>query len=156
LNLTARHLDWIKRRKEKVILTPHMGEMARLLGMSIQEIKEDRIELAKQFASYYRVILVLKDSRTIITDGKKVFINENGNSGMATGGSGDVLTGMITGLLSQGMDALEAAVLGVYLHGCAGDKACQKKGTRGMLAGDLLEAIPMALKEGLEHYEKKL
>lgn len=148
LNILAKHPDWLKKGKGERILTPHMGEMARLTGLSIGKLSENRLSIAKSFAREYGVILVLKDARTLITDGDIVFLNETGNDGMATGGSGDVLSGILTGLLAQGMEPFDAAVLGVYIHGLAGDEARKRKGARGMLSTDLLEMLPGVLKEG--------
>ena len=156
LNILAGHLDWLQGVKHPVVLTPHLGEMARLTGLSIEEIKLGRLSVAKEFAKKHHVILVLKDARTIITDGKLTFINDTGNSGMATGGSGDVLTGIITGLLAQHMEPLRAAAFGVYLHALAGDQASKQKGEAGMLSGDLLESLPIVWKEGQRENGKKL
>jgi len=147
LNALAGHLDILKRAKSPVILTPHPGEMGRLLGMSSAEVQKDRINIALDFAKTYRVILVLKGAGTVVAapDGQ-VFINSTGNPGMATGGTGDVLTGMIGGFLAQGQPALQAACLGVYLHGLAGDLAAKEKGEAALLAGDLIEKIPEAIR----------
>jgi hydroxyethylthiazole kinase-like uncharacterized protein yjeF len=122
--------------------------MGRLLGISSREVQKDRIGIASGFAVKYKVTLVLKGAGTVIaTPDGKVFINSTGNPGMATGGTGDVLTGMITGLLAQGYTSTDAACLGVYLHGLAGDLAAQEKGEMAMIAGDLIEKIPQAIKE---------
>jgi NAD(P)H-hydrate epimerase len=128
-------------------MTPHPGEMARLAGISTKEVQEDRITVASDFAARYKVTVVLKGAGTVVAspDGR-VFINATGNPGMATGGTGDVLTGIIGSLLAQGHPAVQAACLGVYVHGLAGDLASQDKGEPGMIAGDLIEKIPEALK----------
>lgn len=122
-----------------LILTPHAGEMGRLVGKSAKEVVEDRLEVSRAFATRHQVILVLKGSRTLIAapDGE-VYINPTGNAGMATGGSGDVLTGIIAGLLAQKTnDATLATISAVYLHGLAGDIAVSRFGTRAMIASDI-------------------
>ena len=126
-----------------LILTPHPGEMSRLAGKPISEILRDRIEITREFASTHGVTLVLKGSRTLLAaaDGQ-VYVNPTGNSGMATGGSGDVLTGIIAGLLAQKPDdALGPTIAAVYLHGLAGDIAASKLGTRAMIASDITSCL---------------
>jgi len=130
-----------------VVLTPHAGEMARLLGVSAEDVQRDRIEGTRTFAARYGVTVVLKGAGTVIaTPRGEAFINSTGNPGMATAGTGDVLTGMIGSLLAQGYGPTQAACLGVYLHGLAGDLAAQEKGEAGMIAGDVIEKIPEAMK----------
>ncbi|MEK6301607.1 MAG: NAD(P)H-hydrate dehydratase [Acidobacteriota bacterium] len=132
-----------------LILTPHPGEMSRLVGKPIDVVLRDRIEIAREFSTSHGVILVLKGSRTLIAapDGQ-VYVNPTGNAGMATGGSGDVLTGIIAGLLAQKMDdALGATIAAVYLHGLAGDIAASKLGTRAMIASDITANLGAALIE---------
>lgn len=137
-----RGADFLAGFSVPVILTPHMQEMSRLSGETVAELKENRISLAEQYAGENQIVLVLKDSRTIVTEGgKRLYINSNGNSGMATGGSGDVLSGVIAGMLSAGMKPFEAASMAVYLHGHAGDTAARVLGERAMLAGDLPDYI---------------
>ncbi len=128
-----------------VIITPHPGELARLLNKTIQKIQSDRIEIARQTAKRLGVICVLKGHRTVISDGKRVAVNPTGNQAMATGGMGDVLTGIISGLLAQGLSLFDAACAGVYLHGLAGDLA--RVSDRGLLATELANAVPLALKK---------
>jgi NAD(P)H-hydrate epimerase len=126
-----------------IILTPHPGEMARLTGLTIPEVVRGRVEIARQFATEHSVIVVLKGSRTIVatTDGQ-VYINPTGNSGMATGGTGDVLTGIIAGLLAQKPDdPLAAVITAVYIHGLAGDIAARRFGTRAMIASDIIDNL---------------
>ena len=151
LNAVAGYIDLLKRAKAPVILTPHPGEMGRLLGISSAEVQKDRLRIASEFAAKYKVILVLKGAGTVVAcpDGK-LFINSSGNPGMATGGTGDSLTGMIGGFLAQGYPATQAACLGVYLHGLAGDLASKEKGEMGMIAGDLIEKIPAAIKKTMD------
>jgi hydroxyethylthiazole kinase-like uncharacterized protein yjeF len=136
----------LKAAKAQIVLTPHPGEMARLTGLSIQEVKRDRLNVALRAVSQWGKIVVLKGARTIIADPSGVaYINPTGNPGMATAGSGDVLTGIIAGLLAQSMRPFEAAVLGVYVHGLAGDIASRRLGEMGVTATDILESVPEAL-----------
>lgn len=131
--------------KAPVILTPHLKEMERLVGKTVADIQNTLTETAKEAADTGH-IFVLKDARTVVSDGSfPTYINMSGNHGMATGGSGDVLTGMICGLLAGGLSALEAARLGVYCHGLAGEEAAKTKGYYGMLAGDLLTSLPIVI-----------
>ncbi len=128
------------------VLTPHPGEFSRLTGQSTEAISQRREDLALAFAAWWGVVLVLKGHRTLITDGKRLAINTTGNPGMATGGAGDVLTGLITSLLAQGMPAFDAAQLGVHLHGLAGDLAAEALGMPGLIASDLVRHLPYAIK----------
>jgi NAD(P)H-hydrate epimerase len=132
------------RREAATILTPHPGEMARLAGLSTAEVQRDRIGLARSYAVQHGVTLVLKGARTVVAapDGR-VFVNVTGHPGMATGGAGDVLTGLIAGLLAQGLDAVQAAAFGVYLHGQAGERAAAARqgNPASLIAGDIIEAL---------------
>ncbi|NLC77741.1 MAG: NAD(P)H-hydrate dehydratase [Clostridia bacterium] len=134
--------------KAPVIITPHPGEMGRLLGISAREVQQNRVETARQAAAEWKVVVVLKGAKTLVAhpDGT-LYINPTGNPGMATGGSGDVLAGIIASLVAQGLDAFDAALVGVYVHGLAGDLAGQRRGRLGMTAGDLVEELPRALLE---------
>lgn len=146
LNAIAQDPGTLKTSKAPIVLTPHPGEMSRLTGLSVQEIKRDRLAVAVKAASQWGKVVVLKGARTVIAaPSGEVFINPTGNPGMATAGSGDVLTGLIAGLLAQGVGAFEAAVLGTYVHGLAGDIAAARRGEMGMIAGDILESVPEAL-----------
>jgi NAD(P)H-hydrate epimerase len=137
--------------KAPVVLTPHPGEMGKLLGVSANDVQKDRIGIASDFAGRYNVTLVLKGAGTVIASPTgDVFINSTGNPGMATAGTGDVLTGMIGGLLAQGYPAVQAACLGVYLHGLAGDLAAKEKGEMSLIAGDVIEKIPEAIKSTMD------
>jgi NAD(P)H-hydrate epimerase len=131
-----------------LVLTPHPGEMARLMGKSVDDIQADRIGAAKNAAKRYKAIVVLKGAHTVIAapDGG-VFVNPTGNPGMASGGMGDVLTGIIGGLLAQGLSPLDAALSGVYLHGLAGDRACKRLGCPGLIASDVIDEIAEILRE---------
>jgi NAD(P)H-hydrate epimerase len=133
------------RKSPTLVLTPHPGEFSRLIGSSVAEIEADRFRLARQFAMKYKLVLLLKGARTLIADpGGRVRINSSGNPGLATGGSGDVLSGLIGGLLAQGLTAFAAASLGAWLHGAAADLLATELGCAGLLAGDLLKVIPVA------------
>jgi len=148
LNALVGFTDILKKVKAPIIVTPHPGEMGRLLGLSTSDVQKDRLGIASAFAIKHKVTVVLKGAATVIaTPVGSVFINATGNPGMASGGTGDVLTGMIGGLLAQGYTSAQAACLGVYLHGLAGDCAAQEKGEAGMIAGDLIEKIPMVIQE---------
>jgi ADP-dependent NAD(P)H-hydrate dehydratase len=138
LAATVRSGDWegVEHRGPRV-LTPHPGEFSRLSGLSVSEIEHDRSGTASVFAKRNNVILVLKGSGTVVTDGKRISINPTGNSGMATGGSGDVLTGLTSALLASGGDPFEMTRLAVYLHGLAGDLAAEAMSPPGMIASDL-------------------
>lgn len=139
--------DFLNGFSAPVILTPHMMELSRLCGSSVAEIREQRIEIAKEYARENKVILVLKDARTIITDGsERLYVNTNGNSGMATGGSGDVLSGIVGGMLATGMKPFDAAAMGVFLHGKCGDEAAKELGEASVLASDLIHYLSKALK----------
>lgn len=142
VNMIAKHPEILENHRDNIILTPHLREMARLIKKDIPHIQENLIEEAQKYAEKEKVICVLKDARTVVTDGSgSVYINQSGNNGMSTGGSGDVLTGVIAGLLAQGMANLEAATLGVYLHGLAGDRAAAKVGVYGVMADDIVDNI---------------
>lgn len=134
-----------KRKPYTTVLTPHMGEFSRISHHTIEEILKAPLYFAQSFANEYRVILLLKGAHTIVTDGKESYVNETGNPGMATAGSGDVLTGMIGALLCK-MDPFMAAKLGAYLHGLAGDEAKNVMGEESMLARDLINGIAPVLK----------
>ena len=135
---------------ENVILTPHPKEAARLLNCELNEVLNDTLFAAKKISTMYKCITVLKTHKTIVTDGNdKLYINTTGNSALATAGSGDVLAGMIAGLMAQKMNLFDAAVLGVYLHGLAGDLAKNDLSAYGVLATDTIRYIPLAIKKFL-------
>ena len=129
------------------IFTPHPGEFARLIGQPKAPRSSERETLAKELASRLGVVVVLKGHHTVITDGTRLAINPTGNPGMATGGTGDVLTGIIAAILGQGLAPFDAARLGTYIHGLAGDLAAQVKGEVSLIASDLIEYLPMAWQE---------
>lgn len=136
-----------KRKPYTTILTPHNAEFSRLCGYSIDEIKNNRIKIAKDFALKYKCVLLLKGNNTVVTDGKRVYINKSGNPGMATAGSGDVLTGIITSLLGQDIEVFYAACYGSYLHGRAGDLAKEVIGEEALIASDIIRNIYKAVSE---------
>ncbi|MDZ7288703.1 MAG: NAD(P)H-hydrate dehydratase [candidate division KSB1 bacterium] len=146
LNNLAGQQDIIRRATGKLILTPHPGELSRLTGANKAAIAANPVTVARQTAEDLGQVLVLKGAPTVVASPTgEVFINSTGNAGMATGGSGDVLTGVISGLAGQGLDPLRAALLGVYVHGLAGDLARDKLGEWSMIAGDIMEHLHAAL-----------
>jgi NAD(P)H-hydrate epimerase len=138
------HIDILRERTSPTILTPHDGEFVRIGG----KLSSDRIETATALASELGVIVLLKGHRSVITDGSTCYVNTTGNPGMATGGSGDVLAGMITGLVGQGIAPLQAAACAAWLHGAAGDICAAQIGQYGMLPSDMLDVLPRLLKQG--------
>ena len=142
INALSHSIDILMESKKEVILTPHPGEMARLLNITVKEVEQNRVNIARDFAKKYNCVLVLKGSNTIVaTPNGEIFFNMTGNPGMATGGSGDVLAGIMVSLLAQGYSAAESAKMAVYLHGEAGDKAAAKKGERALLPSDMIEEL---------------
>ncbi|RPI97393.1 MAG: NAD(P)H-hydrate dehydratase, partial [Candidatus Aminicenantes bacterium] len=147
LNVLASHLEVLELLEAPAVLTPHPGEFARLAGRTNEEVLSRRLELVPQFAAKHGVILVLKGHRTLIAapDGR-VFVNPTGNPGMATGGTGDVLGGMIASQIAQKHDILGAVLSAVFAHGLAGDVAADRLGERSLVAGDIIRFLPPALK----------
>jgi NAD(P)H-hydrate epimerase len=148
LNAVVGHLDLLRSVvAPAVIMTPHPGEMGRLAGISVAEIEADRLAIAGRFAAAYGVYLVLKGAATVIAapDGRRA-VNASGNPGMASGGMGDVLTGVITALLAQGYEPFAACCLGVYCHGAAADLVARDRGELGMIATDVQEMLPLVFK----------
>ena len=147
LNNLAGIKDWPTVLKASLILTPHPGEMKRLWSALLRApLPNDRQQQAARLAQQTKTIVVLKGAGTVVTDGEKVYINKTGNPGMATAGSGDVLTGIMTALAGQGLNNFDAAVMGVYTHGLAGDIAAENLGQTSLIATDIIEALPEALK----------
>ncbi len=144
LNALAEDPSQLIKAKATLILTPHPGEMARLLGTTVEQVHKDRVACAVDLAKRTEAIVVLKGAGTVVAapDGN-VWINATGNPGMASGGMGDVLSGMIASLIAQGVDPLDAAVAGVYLHGYAGDLARESVGERALTASEVIEALPL-------------
>lgn len=148
LNCCVENTEILSNRGIVTIITPHPGELSRLIGKSVDEIQNNRIKYAKITSQKFGVITVLKGANTVVCSPKgEVFVNTTGNPGMATAGSGDLLTGIITSFMGQGIKPLEAAAAGVYIHGLAGDLAASKKGQYGIIASDILEHIPYAIQE---------
>jgi NAD(P)H-hydrate epimerase len=144
----AQHLDLLRRVTGRAVLTPHPGELSHIMGQSVEKIDEDRIAVAQAVASEHGVVLVLKGRPTAIgfPDGE-VYLNPTGNTGLATGGSGDVLTGLIAGFMAGGASPADAAVVGTYVHGYAADWLTRTRAERAILPTDLLEALPYAIAE---------
>ena len=146
LNALSQDRNIISLLDRETVLTPHPGEMARLTDASVSTLEKDRIHTAQQFASEHSLTLVFKGAPTVSADANgEVWINSTGNPGMGTGGMGDVLTGVIAGLMAQGIASETAAALGVYLHGLAGDIAAEALGRHGLIASDVLKAVPQAI-----------
>ena len=151
INALSANIDILNRKKCSVILTPHPGEMSRLSGLSISEIQSARIKTAEDFADRFDVTVALKGEGTVVAArGGKTAVNPSGNCGMATGGTGDVLSGVVAALAAQGCTPYDSAVLGVYLHGLAGDIAAAEKGVHGLIASDLCGTLPAAFLETLK------
>ena len=144
LNNAAEHKLFLHRGDCVCVITPHVGEFSRLTGRAISEIEKHREEMAQEYAAAHRLIVALKGPGTIVTDGLRVYRNTSGNSGMGTGGTGDVLTGIVTSLLGQQLPAFEATALAVHAHGLAGDVAADRFTQRGMIASDLIGCLPDA------------
>jgi ADP-dependent NAD(P)H-hydrate dehydratase len=144
LNVAAEHNLFASRSHWPCVITPHPGEFSRLTGRSIGDIERHREEMAQEFAAKHQLVVALKGPGTIVTDGTRCFRNTTGNSGMATGGTGDVLTGIVTSLLGQRLPAFEATAIAVHVHGLAGDIAAERFTQRGMIASDLLICLPEA------------
>ena len=148
LNALNHHLGILKRHQGKIILTPHTKEMADLFSIDIAFIKKNRKLVAKKYAKDYNSVIILKGHQSIVTDGKTNFyINKTGNPGMATAGSGDVLSGIVGAFLGQGLDAFNAAKYATHIHGLAGDIAAKDKTQIGLIASDIIDKIPVAIKK---------
>ena len=146
LNSIAGHINVLESSHAEIVMTPHPGEMSRLCGLSIAEIEANREKIAVEFAKKYNVTLLLKGNHTVVASPRgEVHINPTGNSGMATGGMGDVLSGIIASFIGQGLSGFNAAVLGAFLHGFAGDIAAKKIGKFGMTANDVISNLPEAI-----------
>ena len=147
LNAIAEDKECLQKIDKDVILTPHIGEMSRLVNIKIEDIIRNKIKVVRDFVKNYKVNVLLKDGRSILADtDSNIYINTSGNSGMATPGSGDVLTGIIAALMAHDLLTAQAGIVGNYLHGLAGDILCNEKGGQGIIAGDLIENIPRAIK----------
>ena len=147
MRLLKQHIARKRKDDEELSSLPHPGEFARLMPQAKNQRRQRQCELAQELAQQLNAILVLKGHNTIVTDGKNVYTNSTGNPGMATGGAGDVLTGVIASLLAQQYDPIEAAQIGVYVHGLAGDLAAQSVGQTSVTAERILEFLPAAFKK---------
>ena len=147
LNTLGGHLELLRKSNAKIVLTPHLKEFSRLTGLSILEIEQDKINIAKNFAKDNHVILVLKGHTTIVSDGEDVYLCTCGSPGMATSGSGDVLSGILTGLLGYLEYNLLSVCAGVLLNGLAGEIAENKNTDISMIASDTIKCIPEAIKK---------
>lgn len=143
INVISENIDILKEAKSPIVITPHMKEMCRLIGKDIGCLKSNKIKYAVDFSKEYGVTLVLKGHGTIITDTKgEIYLNTTGNPGMAKGGMGDVLSGMIASFLAQGFPAIDAAVCATYIHGLAGDMCSEKMSEMAMTPTDLINTLP--------------
>ena len=150
--------DQLNGKGRALVITPHPGEMARLTGLSVPQVQRDRVGIARSFAREHQLIVVLKGHRTLIAqpDGE-VWVNTTGNPGMATGGTGDILTGMVAGMMAQHpSQILDAVTSAVYLHGRAGDVACETMGEHSLVATDLIEALPEAFRRVMQATEVRV
>ncbi|ACI20172.1 YjeF family protein [Thermodesulfovibrio yellowstonii DSM 11347] len=148
LTVLSKILNVLKDAHSEIVLTPHPGELSRLINIPVKDIEKQRIDIAQKVAQELNVIIVLKGVPTVIAEPQgRVYLNTTGNPGMATGGSGDVLTGIIASLIGQGLSPLYASVFGVYIHGLSGDIASRRKGFHGLIAGDIIETLPEAFIE---------
>ena len=147
INILSKHMEWIEVTNALIVLTPHMKEMSRMLQCSVKELIEQRMERLHAFVERYKVVCVLKDARTLVAkEHRNTYLNLSGNAAMAKAGSGDVLAGVIVGILAQQCEPYTSACLGVFLHGLAGDMARDKKGAYSVLASDLVAEISSVLK----------
>ncbi len=149
LNAFRGHADALKKARAALVLTPHEREFKRLFGQAAPTQPAPRAALAKKLSKFYDVVLVLKGHRTLVVEGGRAYLNRTGNPGMAKGGTGDVLTGMIAAFIAQGLSAFKAAAWAVYFHGKAGDRAVKKTGQLGLTASDLIEALPRAFNKAI-------
>lgn len=148
INLLSCSMEYVIPNSDPLILTPHLKEMSRLTGCSVAEIQEKRFQILDEFCNHYDAVCVLKDARTVVArEGKQYFVNTAGNQSMAKAGSGDVLAGVITGMLAGHLEPYDAAVAGVYLHACGGDHAKETLGSYSVLAEDLIAHIGAVIKE---------
>jgi NAD(P)H-hydrate epimerase len=156
INIIADNMDLLKDKSSPIAVTPHPGEMARMLNSTSKEIQGNRIESSRKLSVEYGIYVILKGARTIVTTPEgDVYINPTGNPGMATAGTGDVLSGIIAGFISQGLSVRDSSILGVYLHGLAGDIAAGELSQTALIASDLLKTFPEAIKR-VERFNERL
>jgi len=144
INCIAKDINILMKKQTDVIITPHMGEMARLLNCGIDMIAENRLIAAEKYAEQFGITVVLKGAGTVVADSHSTAANHTGNAGMSVGGSGDVLAGMIGAAVAQGCGIFDGACAGVYMHGLAGDAAAEKLGMEAMLPRDIIGNLPEA------------
>lgn len=155
--IDAGGLKWGIRLKEEAILTPHPGEMSKITGLSVDEIQKDRINIAQKFAKKWNKVVVLKGANTVIASpAGELVISPFVNPALATAGTGDILSGVIAGMLAQGLEAFDAACVGVYLHGLAGEMLRKKVGNAGLLAGELLPLLPQVIQDLVNKTEHRI
>lgn len=147
INLLGTNINMLEAVKGRAVITPHPGEMARLFGLTTEQVNANRIPLAAALAKKYGITVVLKGANTVVSDGNRIYVNRTGNPGMARGGSGDLLAGMVAGLLAQGFEPFEAAVAAVHIHGKAGDIAAKTNSVYGMTPSDMAAILPGLLSE---------
>ncbi len=148
LNALVEHLDILKSSNNRMVLTPHPGELARLMDLPVSQIQKNRKEVAKAFTQRYNITLILKGNNTLVASKEEgIYVNRTGNPGMATAGSGDVLSGIIAAFLAQGLDIYQAAKAAVYIHGLAGDLAAKDKTEISLIASDIIDYLPAAFKK---------
>ena len=146
-NLSTIH-RWWETRSQSLILTPHPGEMATLTGLTTAEVQERRVDIAREYAALWQATVVLKGAYTVVASpGGYCYLSPFSNPGLASGGTGDVLSGIIVGLLAQGMPPTDASIAGVFLHGMAGDQVREELGESGSLASDLIPRLPIAIRQ---------
>lgn len=156
LNALAKDMGLVERLSRTTIVTPHPGEFARMSGLTTVQVQAEREARAAAIAARSEhLVVVLKGRGTLVTDGERTYVNTTGNPGMATGGAGDVLTGVVAALLGQKLAAFEAAQLAVYMHGLAGDIARDQSGEVGLIAGDLVDALPDAFNHAVQEDEEE-
>ena len=147
INIISANINMLEAVRGRAIITPHPGEMARLLRLTVEQVQTNRILLAKAVAKQFGIVVVLKGANTVVSDGEKVYINRTGNAGMARGGSGDLLAGMIAGLVAQGYQLMQAAMLGTFIHGTCGDVAAKTISEAGMTPTDMIKILPRLLSD---------
>lgn len=147
LNILSEIKEWFKILEMDAIITPHPGEMSRLTNLPVDEIQNNRQKIAEKFAKIWNKTIVLKGAETVIVNPREIFISPFSNPLLATAGTGDVLSGIITGFLAQGLNLLDASVVGVYIHGLAAQNLKEKFGDSGMIATDLIEKIPEVIQD---------
>ena len=147
INCITSSIDILKDVKVPVVLTPHPGEMSRLVSKSVDEVQSNRVEIAKDFAKKYGVLIALKGANTVVTDGETVFVNMSGNPAMAMGGTGDMLSGIIGSFVAQGINPYDATKAGVFIHGLSGDNASKAISQRGITVFDMIDRLGALMSE---------